>query len=90
MTFKDCTPPPDKEQDAKALAECMALVELVTAQNYEQLEGKVLDLLDTGEISGANAYRALIAMRQRAFGGSGMQFVQPDGSTVAASDVIPF
>jgi len=29
-------------------------------------------------------------MRQRAFGGSGMQFVQPDGSTVAASDVIPF
>lgn len=90
MTFTNCIPPPEKEQDAKSLAECMALAEMATEANFKEFEGRMLDLMDRGEISGANCYRALVAMRQHVFGGPGLRFIRPDGTDVPADDVVPF
>lgn len=85
MSFKQCVPPPDREKDHKTLADCMALAELATKENFDDFEGRMLDLLDKGEISGANCFKALVAMRQRVFGGPGMRFISEDGDDVPAS-----
>ena len=90
MTFTNCVPPPDKEQDAKALAECLALGEMATESTFEDFQRRMLDQLDAGQISGANCYRALVAMRQHVFGGPGLRFIRADGTDVPADDVIPF
>lgn len=90
MTFTNCVPPPDKEQDAKALAECLALGEMADESTFEDFQRRMLDQLDAGQISGANCYRALVAMRQHVFGGPGLRFIKADGTDVPADDVIPF
>ena len=90
MTFTNCVPPPDREQDAKSLAECMALAEMATEATFEDFQRRMLDQLDAGQISGANCYRALVAMRQHVFGGPGLRFIRPDGTDVPADDVVPF
>ena len=90
MTFTNCVPPPDKEQDAKALAECMALGEMADESTFEDFQRRMLDLRDAGQISGANCYRALVAIRQNVFGGPGLRFIKADGTDVPADDVIPF
>jgi hypothetical protein len=90
VTFTDCVPPPDKEQDAKALAECLALGEMADESTFEDFQRRMLDQLDAGQISGANCYRALVAMRQHVFGGPGLRFIRADGTDVPADDVIPF
>lgn len=90
MTFTECVPPPDRERDAKSLGECMVLAEMADKDTFYEFESRMLDLLDSGQISGANCYRALVAMRQRVFGGPGMRLIQPDGTDVPADDVMPF
>jgi hypothetical protein len=52
---------------------------------FEDFQRRMLDQLDAGQISGANCYRALVAMRQRVFGGPGMRFISANGDDVPAS-----